>query len=487
MNSGKSAEAALAKRLVVGLEGLWPTDDEWRWLMQWQPTGIILFSRNVENFPQLKHLCESLKEMVPGLEIMADHEGGPVSQLGAALGRPPVAWSLGKFDDVNFTRQVHEETGRRMKMAGLDRVLGPCADVMSEPRNPVIGARAFGADAELVSRHVKAAVEGLTAAGIACCLKHWPGHGGSGTDSHLETTVVRITPEDEAPFRSGLKAGAGAVMAGHLLFDDTGRPATLSKSFLSHTRTSLSSDGVDFVLMADDISMGGLREPMNELGVQLEENLSNEPSGSMIEVGALTIPWFEHLVDAGCDQLLLRGIPFTAFPVHLTDEKFKNTLPSGLSFPSQGGGLGDAGFSNNIYSKIRKRQIIDIFPTRDDLVLLDLSREDRWQVAGGLSPQHWTNWDQMLAANFSQIRKNDHLQEVISGTDDVSALLVTNHRPMPRQWETRAWAQSICDRLGESGHCLVMGHPSLASDFEDFLGAQWTVSSLYDISCEELI
>ena len=86
----------------------------------------------------------SLIFLVTDLEIVADHEGGPVSQLSFAVGRPPAAWALGVLDDPDLTRRVFVETGRRCRQLGIDRLLAPCADVLTEVHNPVIGSRAFG-------------------------------------------------------------------------------------------------------------------------------------------------------------------------------------------------------------------------------------------------------------------------------------------------------------------------------------------------------
>ena len=107
--------SALARRLVVGLAGSWPTARERNWLQRWRPAGVILFSRNVTSSAQLTALCRLLHDDLPGLEIVSDHEGGAVSQLAAAAGRPPAAWSLGVLDDLSLTRRVHRETGERCR------------------------------------------------------------------------------------------------------------------------------------------------------------------------------------------------------------------------------------------------------------------------------------------------------------------------------------------------------------------------------------
>ncbi len=459
----------LAGRLVVGLEGPRPSVREWSWLRKWQPAGVILFSRNVLNFSQLNQLCSQLKKLVPGLQIMTDHEGGPVSQMAAAVGRPPVAFGLGVRDDTDLTRRVHLETGRRLKAAGIDWVLAPCADVLSEPRNPVIGSRAFGSDSSLVARHVAAAVQGLTQGNISCCLKHWPGHGSSHADSHLESTVVTISGSDEEPFVAGLKAGAGAVMPGHLLTGEDSWPATLSRDFLSQTRRKLSAEPI--LLIADDISMGALRDPMARLGI------SSDGEG-MVDVDKLPVPWFVRLAEAGCDWLLVRAIPSFAFPV---ENMGKSEGP-----PPDGPSILNPAFDEKPYLEARSQPLEGFLESKNTLVSLDLARQDRWQVAGGLDFRHWQRWDSFWAERFMTVLGAFDLNSAIAGEADVERLLVACHRPLPENWKQSPWAQSLFRRKLSSGACLVMGHPSLKDEIKGFLGADWNVTPMYDVGCDEL-
>ncbi len=474
----------IATRLIVGLQGAWPSDREWAWLQAYQPTGVILFSRNAESFPQLKKLCRELKKHVPDLEIMADHEGGPVSQLAKAVGRPPVAFALGQRNDTDLTRRVHFETGRRLKTVGIDRVLGPCADVLLEPRNPVIGARAFGFTAEVVSAHVAAAVKGLTEAGLSCCLKHWPGHGRSSTDTHLESSAVCISENDELPFQAGLRAGADALMPGHLCFDGEDLPATLSRDFLLETRQRLQIQGQSsLLLIADDVSMGALRQPMTDLGVWDETRAVSPEAVGMVEVDSLPKGWFEELLNAGCDQLLIRGIPFGAFP--LGDP---GNLPSRALFAQPEDVICEpVDFSDQVYKELRPGDKLGGFFDPDlDLALLDLARNDRWQVAGSLDKAHWQRWDVHLAANFRKIWENEGVDEEFAGNTGLSRLLVANHRPMPKDWIAQAWAISLKAHLAPSGVVLLMGHPSLKEEFCEFFGSTWAVETLYDVYCEDI-
>lgn len=116
----------------------------------------------------------------------------------------------------------------------------PSADVNSNPGNPVIGVRSFGADTGLVARHTAAYVEGLQAAGVAACTKHFPGHGDTAVDSHhalprIDVDLDTLHTRELVPFRAAVAAGSKAVMSAHILLPalDPTRPATLSPQILT--------------------------------------------------------------------------------------------------------------------------------------------------------------------------------------------------------------------------------------------------------------
>ncbi|MCK9995154.1 MAG: glycoside hydrolase family 3 protein [Candidatus Krumholzibacteria bacterium] len=469
----------LAARLVVGLEGEWPTAFEFAWLAEWQPAGVILFSRNVKNYNALHDLCTVLHELVPDLEIMADHEGGPVSQLAAALGRPPCPWAMGVLDDVGLTARVFEQTGIRLLEVGIDRVLAPVADVLTEPRNPVIGARSFGSDSSLVSRHTIAAVTGLLEAGVKVCLKHWPGHGGSSGDSHLVETAVHRGALP-APFESGLTAGAGAVMVGHLLVGHHKDgadvlPATLDRKFIADSKRKLGRGHVEHLLFfADDITMGALGPAMQRLGVDVPDTRET----GLFDPGSLPVAWFEHLAAAGCDRLLIRGIPAAAFP--LTREPDGREV--GVDVESPAG----PEFFPGPYAETRQRSwaaVGSVFPDRDaDLLWLDFSRSDRWGAAAGQDTAHGSEGPlEMIHAHLSRMFHSVNIGLAENPSDQPrNRLLVSSHRPLPDM-------EDLLDGLASSGVCLALGHPSLKTDLEHLLGMDWKVVALYDIAPDDLI
>ncbi len=459
----------LASRLIVGLSGPVPTATEVAWLRHYQPAGVILFSRNCINYQQLSDLCTTLKQLVSGLEIMADHEGGPVSQLARALGRPPVARTLGEVDDLPLTASVHAETGRRLLAVGVTRVLAPVADVLTEARNPVIGARAFGGDAKLVERHTVAAVTGMLAAGVLVCLKHWPGHGGSLHDTHLSSGDTGAGAVS-APFVAGLTAGADAVMVGHLQTrDDAELPATLDREYLEATRKLLQqASGCRPQLIADDITMGGLRGAMENLGVSPGDG---EAEG-MAEPELLPLTWLAALCEAGCDRLLIRGLPLLALPLPREPSPASPTLsPSGAT---------NVEFSDQVYANARHRAwaLAGADFTAADLGLLwrDETVGDRWQVAGGDQGSAQEQLLPLLAQHFARVHSWD-MNEAVS--DRLERLLVTSHRPLELSGDRDV-------RLAKKGVCLVMGHPSLARTLSRYLGTGWRVGAVYDVSAADL-
>jgi len=463
----------LAARLVVGLAGTWPTAAEAAWLSLWQPAGVILFSRNINNYNQLHGLCRFLHQLLPDLEIMADHEGGPVSQLAGALGRPPSAWGLGVLDDVGLTARVFANTGQRLSRAGIDRVLAPVADVLTEPRNPVIGSRSFGSDPNLVSRHTVAAVTGLLLGGVKTCLKHWPGHGGSLGDSHLAETFTGHGAVP-APFAGGLTAGADAVMVGHLLTDlgaenDGGLPATLDRDFMDDSRRLLGSGSPeDRFFFADDITMGALGPAMRRLGVAVPDA---EASG-LFDPGSLPLAWFEKLAVAGCQRMLIRGLPTRAFPL----EKEPGVSESPEEWDSTVG----PGFTEGPYAEARQRlwqkEGADFRDPDADLVWRDFSRHDRWEAAAGCGKALEVIHER-LAGSFRSVTM---APEPEAAKGPWNRLLVTSHRPLVADENLFAGAE-------DRGVCLVMGHPSLKTDIEARLGHRWRVGALYDIAPEDLI
>ena len=200
--------------------------------------GVVLFGSNLADGTQVNRLTQRFTSAAGRPLVLAtDEEGGDVTRLDTLRGSAvPGAAALGYLDDVEVTEETYAAIGVRLAEAGLTMNLAPVADVNIDPLNPVIGLRSFGADPVLAGRHVAAAVRGVQRAGVAACVKHFPGHGATRDDSHHEVAVLdRSREEIESvelePFRAGIAAGARAVMTGHLLAPalDPDRLVTLSR------------------------------------------------------------------------------------------------------------------------------------------------------------------------------------------------------------------------------------------------------------------
>ena len=209
--------------------------------------GVVLFARDIRSPEQLAELTASL----PGLLIAVDEEGGDVTRLETVTGSSfPGNLALGAVDDAALTRRVGAAIGGELAAVGVNFDLAPVADVIVDPSNPIVGVRSFGSDPALVSRHVAAFVEGLQSVGVAACAKHFPGHGESLADSHLELPSVETDRETLfaralPPFAAAVEAGVRAVMTAHIRFaalDD--RAATVSAKVIGLLRSELGFDGL---------------------------------------------------------------------------------------------------------------------------------------------------------------------------------------------------------------------------------------------------
>jgi beta-N-acetylhexosaminidase len=221
--------------------------------------GVVLFARNLASAAQAGELTAALRAEREGVLIATDEEGGDVTRLDAAVGSPvPGAYALGLVDDVRLTRSVAAALAARVASVGISWTLAPVADVNSASDNPVIGVRSFGADPDLVARHVAAAVAGTQATGVAACAKHFPGHGDTTVDSHVGLPTVGPDLDGAlAPFRAAVSAGVASVMTGHLVVPGYGElPATLNPAVVTGVlRGELGFDGV---VVSDALEMGAV-------------------------------------------------------------------------------------------------------------------------------------------------------------------------------------------------------------------------------------
>ncbi|MFB7529609.1 glycoside hydrolase family 3 protein [Streptomyces sp. NPDC056178] len=223
--------------------------------------SVALFGRNIRTAEQVSALTAQLRAVRDDVLVAIDEEGGDVTRLEVRTGSSfPGNLALGHVDDVELTRAVAQELGRRLAECGVNLNWAPSADVNSNPGNPIIGVRSFGADTQLVARHTAAYIEGLQAAGVAACTKHFPGHGDTAVDSHhalprIDVDLETLHARELVPFRAAVAAGSKCVMSAHILLPalDPDRPGTVSPRIL--TGLLREEMGYDGLIVTDAVEM----------------------------------------------------------------------------------------------------------------------------------------------------------------------------------------------------------------------------------------
>lgn len=246
------------------------TDTTREALEQYPVGGIIFFSQNIESEEQLRVMLANLKSYSRyPLYLGVDEEGGTQVARVANSGviEVPVFPDMsviGETGDPQKACEVGSTIGGYLRDLGFNLDFAPVADVLTNPGNTVIGSRSFGSDAALVSEMVAAEVKGLREKDVSPVLKHFPGHGGTGEDSHNETAILdksaqELRSTEFLPFKAGIEAGADVIMVGHisvpqLTGDNT--PAVLSETVIQdYLRGEL---GYENVIITDAMNMGAI-------------------------------------------------------------------------------------------------------------------------------------------------------------------------------------------------------------------------------------
>jgi beta-N-acetylhexosaminidase len=246
--------------MVIGFKGTTASKEIKELIRDHHVGGIILFGRNIGMPKEILTLTNELQRTAKEaghaqpLLICIDQENGVVRRLGEGTTIFPGAMLLGATDQPENAYKVGYATGKELKALGINWNLAPVVDVNNNAENPVIGVRSFGESAEKVAAFGKMTVKGMQDAGVMTTLKHFPGHGDTNVDSHLDLPIIshdmdRLMEIELKPFMENIDAGADTVMSAHVCFpaieDTPGLPATLSKKVITGLlREKLHFDGV---------------------------------------------------------------------------------------------------------------------------------------------------------------------------------------------------------------------------------------------------
>ncbi len=266
-----SAREQIGQRLATGFPGTKLTEDFIRMVKQYKIANVILFRENIESETQLRRLCEDIQLLVMQQTghvafITIDQEGGAVTRLPETCVNIPGAMALAATGEPKNAYIAGRITGAELRSLGVNFNLAPSVDVNCNPANPIIGVRSYGDTADTVCRFGAEMVRGLHAGGVLCSAKHFPGHGDTGTDSHLALPCVD-KPREElekmelAPFRAMIAAGVPAIMTTHILFptlDASGVPATMSRPII--TDLLRGEMGFDGLVISDCMEMQAIQK-----------------------------------------------------------------------------------------------------------------------------------------------------------------------------------------------------------------------------------
>ena len=269
----KSIEQKIGQLMVFGFKGKTATPEIKKLIREHHVGGIILFGRNIGTTEEVLALTTELQREAKDaghekpLLICIDQENGVVRRLGEGATIFPGSMLLGatgRSDNAYITGLL---TGRELKALGINWNLAPVLDVNNNPDNPVIGVRSYGESTEMVSEFGKQAVKGMQDAGVITTLKHFPGHGDTNVDSHLDLPTIahhmdRLKEVELKPFADVIEQGADTIMSAHVYFPaietKENVPATLSRKVI----TGLLREELGFrgVVTTDCMEMNAISE-----------------------------------------------------------------------------------------------------------------------------------------------------------------------------------------------------------------------------------
>jgi len=264
-------EEKVGQLVMVGLDGYEFNPNAQKFIQEYKVGGFILLKKNVQDTQQALRLVNSLKEangdQIP-LFLAIDEEGGRISRMPADLSKMPSSQKIGTLNNKELARRVGEILGQEVKEFGLNVNFAPVLDIYSNPKNTVIGDRAFGSTPELVSSLGIQVMKGIQEQDVIPVVKHFPGHGDTAVDSHIglprvDYDLERLRSFELVPFKEAVSQQVDGIMLAHILIPkiDPDYPASCSRAVITELlRTELNYQGV---VITDDLTMGAILENYN--------------------------------------------------------------------------------------------------------------------------------------------------------------------------------------------------------------------------------
>lgn len=266
--SSMSLDEKIGQMILAGISGT-SVDNNVKWLLnEHHVGGVIFYGNNFRTPVQAVKLVNNIKEAnnsdVP-LLLGVDQEGGSVTRLPGDFIPIPSNKQVGEVGSREYSYQIGKFLGKQLQAFGLNINFAPVLDVNNNPNNPVIGDRAFGDNPKIVRQLGVEMMKGIQSQSVIPTVKHFPGHGDTSVDSHLELPIIHKTFKELKklefiPFESAFKEGADVVMVGHILLPklDNKNPASMSKVVMKDVlRKQLGFTGL---IVTDDMTMGAIKD-----------------------------------------------------------------------------------------------------------------------------------------------------------------------------------------------------------------------------------
>jgi beta-N-acetylhexosaminidase len=262
--SSRDIRRHVGQLAIIGFKGQTIPDDVRRLAREFDLGGVIFFARNVETPEQVADLSRQSHDLPTAIPlwVSVDQEGGRVARLKRPFTEWPAMNTLGRVGpgDEKLAERFARALAAELHAVGISMDYTPVLDVLTNPKNPVIGDRAIADRAEDVARVGTALIRALQGAGIAACGKHFPGHGDTGVDSHFELPLLDHPPDrleavELVPFKAAIAAGVSSIMTAHILIPslDQDHPATLSPAIVDGLlKQKLGFQGL---VLSDDLEM----------------------------------------------------------------------------------------------------------------------------------------------------------------------------------------------------------------------------------------
>lgn len=432
--------------------------------------GVCLFGENVDTPTQLRALTDAIYEANPHAIISIDEEGGDVSRLYQRTGSPfPGNAVLGRLADAQLSFRVGEQVGWELRNVGISLTLAPDVDVNSNPNNPVIGVRSFGTDPVQVGIHGAAWTRGVQSTGVAANAKHFPGHGDTAQDSHVDLPSIDADPatlraRELPPFQATIDAGIETIMSSHIMVPslDASVPATFSAPILQDLlRGEMHFDGV---IVSDALDMKGAS---GEVGIARAAALALAGGCDLLcigtkntdeQMGEIVAAIDSAVADAALDAARLRDAArrVEELGARLAERRRDVTPPAGLRLGKVPG--------------LDEADVIDAFAVSDaaqamlaanELPLAFIQLQPAANIAVGPAP-----WGPFASGRVAP---------VAAGGPETASSLVDAVPPgtlpvvVGKDNHRHAWARDAIDALRGRGDVLVvdMGWPDPALTYAD--------------------